>query len=317
MSQQDLYIGFPKLGVEVERFPSRISCFIFRSAIKVLKTDGCIMRRFIKLEALAALGLVAIVGCKEDKVPTEEPQAEEPVEQPAETEDKGATESKPAHSSAIPGTENQLLHDQDVPEVSFEIAAPADDTVLESGDRVEVSFDVTNYRTGKEIGQHVHLIVDNNPYIAHYDASTPVVLEGLEPGTHTLRAFPARHYHLSLKEGDVFKTVNFHVKEKTADYGFDRTKPYLTYSRPKGTYDQEAAKSLLLDFYVQNVEIGKDAKVVYGVNGEETELTEWKPVLLPPLEAGEHTITLKLVDMDGKPIENGGFNNTTRTITVK
>jgi hypothetical protein len=277
------------------------------------------MRRFIRLESLVVLALAASVGCKEDKQPTEEPQPEA-VEAPADDEKAekapGASDMKP-HSSAIPGTENQLMHDQNVPEVVLAITAPADDAVLESGEKVEVTFDVTNYRTGKEIGQHLHVIVDNNPYIAHYDSTTPVVLENLEPGTHTLRVFPARHYHLSLKEGDVFKTVNFHVKEKTADYGFDRTKPYVTYSRPKGTYDQDAAKSLLLDFYVQNAELGKDAKVVYSVNGEATELTEWKPILLPPLPAGEHEINLKLVDMEGNLIENGGFNNTTRKITVK
>lgn len=276
------------------------------------------MKRFIRIELLVALALVAAVGCKEDKQPKEEPSAEE-VEAPADKDEaeEGAADSQAPHSSAIPGTENQLLHDQDVPEVSLAITAPEDGAVLESGEKVEVSFDVGNYRTGTEIGQHVHLIVDNNPYIAHYDATTPVVLENLEPGTHTLRAFPARHYHLSLKEGDVFKTTTFHVEEKSDDYTFDREKPYVTYSRPKGTYGQDAAKSLLLDFYVQNVELGTDAKVVYGVNGEETELTEWKPVLLPPLEAGEHEITLKLVDMEGNLIENGGFNNTTRTITVK
>lgn len=278
------------------------------------------MLRFNHVPILAGLVLVFAVGCK-DQQPKEEPKAEEAeaveeVEAPAEKAE-GASDSQPAHSSSIPGTENQLLHDQDVPEVAMAITAPKDGEVLESGESVEVSFDVTNYRTGKEIGQHVHLIVDNNPYIAHYDASTPVVLENLAPGTHTLRAFPARHYHLSLKEGEVFKTLTFHVKEKSADYSFDRTKPYITYSRPKGSYGEEAAKSLLLDFYVQNVELGKDAKVIYGVNGETTELTEWKPVLLPPLEPGEHEITLKLVDMDGKPMVNGGFNDTTRKITVK
>lgn len=231
----------------------------------------------------------------------------------------GAAHKAPApHSSAVPGTENQLMWDQDVPDVRMEVTSPQQDEVLESGDQVSVTFDVTNYRTGEEIGQHVHVILDNNPYIAHYQADKPLVLEDVAPGTHTLRVFPARHYHLALKEGDVFKTVIFHVEEKSEAFAFDPQKPYLTYSRPKGTYSVEAAQELLLDFYVSNIELGDGARAVVTINdGEPMELTEWKPVLLAPLGAGEHQINLKLVDADGNLIENGGFNNTTRTITVK
>ena len=262
---------------------------------------------------------VGAAGCekKDDTEPTEEAVAEPAEEKTkAEEPEPGAKEVQKPHSSAIPGTENQLEWDQDVPEVSLEITGPSEGEVIESGDKVETTYEVTNYRTGKRIGQHIHVIVDNEPYIAHYNADEPLVLEDLEPGTHTLRVFPARHYHLSLKKGDVFQTRIFHVGEKSQDFAFDPEKPYVTYSRPKGTYDTEAAKELLLDFYLSNVELGEDAKVVYGVDGKETELTEWKPVLLPALEPGKHTITLKLVDSEGNVIENGGYNDTTRTITV-
>ena len=282
------------------------------------------LHRHLRPAALLALGLAAgmTAGCSSSPEPVEQPMPTENPD-PAKTEKKvpaheqpGAA-SKPAHSSAIPGTENQLQVDQSIPGVTFSLASPTDDQVLPSGENVEVSFDLQNYRANKEIGQHVHVILDNNPYIAHYDPSEPLILENVSPGTHVLRAFPARHYHLSLKEGEVFDTVVFHVEEKTEDFAFDPTKPYATYSRPKGTYSQEAAQELLLDFYVTNATLGQDAKIIYGVDGQETELTEWKPVLLPPLAPGEHTITLKLVDMQGNLIENGGFNNTTRTITVE
>ena len=277
-------------------------------------------RRIISFVALALTLTLPACEEKEDKKPTEQKATAEPKEDEQKEEEKpeatGPSPKEP-HSSSIAGTENQLLHDDDIPGASMTVAAPKDGATLYSGKKVEVKLDVKNYRTGEEIGQHVHVILDNNPYIAHYNADEPLVLEDVKPGTHTIRAFPARHYHLSLKKGDVFDTVTFHVKEKSKDFGFDPSKPYVTYSRPKGTYSQEAAKDLLLDFYVQNVELGEDAKVVYGVDGEENELTEWKPVLLEPLEPGEHEITLKLVDGDGKVIKNGGYNNTTRTITVE
>ena len=271
----------------------------------------------------ALIGLILsglLVACKDDKVPTEKPTPDEPtVEDPAkeETAEQGQAAKPVSHTSAIPGTPNQLLVDQQIPQIDFTMTSPKNDETLASGEKVEVSFDLKNYRTGHEIGQHIHIILDNEPYAAHYDATKPYVLENVAEGTHTIRAFPARHYHLALKEGDVFEVATFHVGKKSEDFKFDASKPYVTYSRPKGSYDAEAAKNLLLDFYVQNVELGADAKVVYGVDGKETELTEWKPVLLDPLGPGEHTITLKLVDGGGKVIENGGYNNTTRTITVK
>lgn len=275
--------------------------------------------RFRLAAVVAVVLAVMATGCekKKDTEPKEEAVAK-PADQKAEEKapETGADKEKPAHSSAIPGTMNQMLVDEEIPEVSLDLVTPKADEVLESGAEVPVTFDLKNYRTGKTIGQHVHVIVDNEPYIAHYNAGEPLVLKDLKPGTHTLRVFPARHYHLSLKKGDVFKTRIFHVKEKSKDFSFDPDKPYVTYSRPKGTYDTEAAKELLLDFYVSNVDLGKDAKVVYSVDGKATELTDWKPVLLDPLEPGDHEINLKLVDMDGKLIENGGYNDTTRTITV-
>lgn len=269
----------------------------------------------IRPATVVLVAAALLVGCKDDETPKEKPTTEEPVKE--EPKEEPAAKPAPAHSSSIPGTENQLMVDQQIPQVDFTMSAPKDGETLESGEKVEVKFDVKNYRTGKEIGQHVHIILDNEPYKAHYEAGEPFVFEGISEGTHTIRAFPARHYHLSLKEGDVFEVATFHVKKKSEDFSFDPSKPYVTYSRPKGTYSVESAKNLLLDFYVQNVELGEEAKVVYGVNGEEKELTEWKPVLLEPLSPGEHEITLKLVDAEGNVIENGGYNDTTRKITVK
>jgi hypothetical protein len=276
------------------------------------------MSNQVRLAAVLAIALsLVVIGCesKQDTPPTEEAVAES-AEQTPEPEEPAATAKQKPHSSAIPGTENQLEWDQDVPQVTLGITSPSEGEVVESGAEVTTTYEVTNYRTGKEIGQHIHVIVDNEPYIAHYDANKPLVLKDLKPGTHTLRVFPARHYHLSLKKGNVFQTRIFHVGEKSKDFAFDAEKPYITYSRPKGSYGLEAAKALLLDFYVSNIELGDDAKVVYGVDGKETELSEWKPVLLPALQPGEHEITLKLVDGEGNMIENAGYNNTTRTITV-
>jgi len=284
------------------------------------------MKSRIRLAWMAGLILaLGSVACdkqqRKDQAEAEQPEdrAQKKAEQDGDRHEKdkqqGADEPKP-HSSSIPGTQNQLTWDQDVPEVDFSITNPQDGATVEEGS-LEVEFDLQNYRIGHQIGQHVHFILDNQPYRAHYTDGEPIVFEDLEPGTHTLRAFPSRHYHLSLKKNRPFDTVVFHVGEESDTFDFDPDAPYLTYSRPKGTYSAEAAKELLLDFYVSNVELGDEAKAVYSVDGEKRgELTEWKPTLLS-LEPGEHEVNLKLVDGDGELIENGGYNDTTRTITVE
>ena len=275
---------------------------------------------------VGCLGLLGLASCKkqggskDEKAESQSPDKEKQKKKQQEDDSSksGASNDGSPHSSGIPGTMNQLNHDEDIPEVDFEITAPSNGTTLSSGEKVEVEFKLDGYRIGKTIGQHVHFILDNKPYSAHYDADNPEVFENLEPGTHTLRAFPSRHYHLSLKQGKAFDTVVFHVEEKSEDFNFDPEKPYITYSRPKGTYSKEAAESMLLDFYVSNVELGSDAKVVYSIDGDKKgTLTEWKPVLLEDLSPGEHEINLKLVDSDGNVIENGGYNDTTRTIQIE
>lgn len=296
------------------------------------------MRPTIRTTFVLLVSLSLVVACqrRDDPEPVEQPGDEQVEDERAEKADDGDRKAKKegdhkkdkkkkkkkdkqiAKSSEIPGTENQIEWDDDVPEVDFELTAPEEGQVLETGDEVAIEFDLSGYRIGKEIGQHIHVIIDNEPYIAHYEDGEAVVVEDLEPGTHTIRAFPSRHYHLSLKEEGAYDAVTFHVEEESEEFDFDPDEPYITYSRPKGTYSKEGAEELLLDFYVSNVELGDDARVVYEVDGEEQdELEEWEPILMPPLEPGEHDVRLRLVDGDGELIENGGYNDTIRTITVE
>lgn len=276
----------------------------------------------LALSLIVSFALFGLTACEreqqeaEPEEPSEKAEKQKKEQTDQESDKEGAVESKP-NSSAIPGTLNQLEWDQEIPEVEFSITSPEDGETLDSGEKVEVEFDLEGYRIGPTIGQHVHFVLDNKPYKAHYEAGEPVVFEGLEPGTHTIRAFPSRHYHLSLKKDEPIDTVVFHVEEESEEFEFDPDEPFVTYSRPKGTYSKEAADGILLDFYVSNTELGDDTRVVYSIDGEkEGELKKWAPKLISP-GPGEHEINVKLVDGSGEVIENGGYNDTTRTITVE
>ncbi len=165
-------------------------------------------------------------------------------------------------------------------------------------------------------GQHIHVIIDDKPYMAMY---TPegFSVGALSEGVHTLRAFPSRSWHESIKAPHAFVAHTFYVKTKTGDIVHDPIAPLLTYSRPKGEYKGADAARILLDFYVSNCELGPDKfKVIATIDGALTDtLTQWVPYFIEGMPKGEHTIHLRLIGPDGKPVA-GPFNDVERKITV-
>jgi len=100
----------------------------------------------------------------------------------------------------------------------------------------------------------------------------------------------------------------------------DTTKPLLTYSRPKGEYKGADADPVMIDFWLMNAKLqgeGGDYRVRYSVDGGETKfLDKWEPIWLSGWINGKHSVKLELVDKDGNVVDNGGYNSTTRDITI-
>lgn len=198
---------------------------------------------------------------------------------------------------------------------SLTISSPKEGEVLPTGD-VSVTFDLKHYEVAPS-AQHVHLILDNEPYQPVYDASKPFVLKNVAPGSHTLRAFPSRAWHESIKNPEAFAFVNFAVTKADNARSIDPSAPLLTYSRPKGTYEGPAADRILMDFWLRNAELSPTGyKVRYTLDGASTVLTEWLPVHFDNLASGKHTLKLELLDPAGKVVP-GAYNTTTREFTVK
>ena len=206
--------------------------------------------------------------------------------------------------------------------------------VLEESD-VAVIVDVWNYELGiqtdtpraKEIansakGQHAHIILDNDPYFANYEAGVPFNIGTLDEGPHTLVVFPSRSYHESVKSAGSVDIVNFYVGKEEGEFMVDESKPAIIYSRPKGKYEGHGAKKIMLDFYLINAELGDEYKAKYTIRKNEADaeeytitMTEWTPAFVTGLTSGEYIITLQLLDSDGNLVD-GSFNNTQRSITV-
>ena len=100
----------------------------------------------------------------------------------------------------------------------------------------------------------------------------------------------------------------------------DRTKPLLTYSRPKGEYKGEDADPVMIDFWLSNGKLvgdGGDYRVRYSVDGGDPKMIEkWAPIWLSGWTSGKHRVMLELVDKSGNVVDNGGYNSTTREITI-
>jgi hypothetical protein len=173
-------------------------------------------------------------------------------------------------------------------------------------------------------GNHVHVIVDNEPYIAVRDVQKPIDLRALvqkelghelSEGTHLLRVFPSRGHHESVKELGNFAAVVFHFKKKSPDFAFDAKAPLLTYSRPKGCV--VLGQRMLVDFYLANAKLSAtDARVRLTVDDALIgEITSWQPHHVENLPEGEHVVRLTLTDASGSPLA-GAYNDTTRTIRI-
>jgi len=147
-------------------------------------------------------------------------------------------------------------------------------------------------------GQHIHLIIDNEPYAAKYESS---FAHDISDGEHYLLAFLSRSYHESIKTDGAHIAEKIMVKDGSIVDREPITDPMLFYSRPKGTYvGEKETKHMMLDFYVINAEIGKDYDVRMTINDQvKMVLDEWKPYFLEGLGMGNNSITLSLLAKDG------------------
>ena len=266
--------------------------------------------------------------------------------------------------------------EQDEAKPTLKIVEPkADATVASSTVKIklELSGDLKGYKPMMDetthTGNHIHVILDNQPYEAYYNLDQEFELRNVADGDHTLRVFPSRPWHESFKNEGAFSMVKFKVKNGGGDNAkptttnagntmananantaakptpegkdmpgtkageVDPKKPLLTYSRPKGEYKGDDTNAVMIDFWLSNAVLKGDDRtpndgvtdrvccgpyrVRYIVDGGEPGFIDhWDPIWISGFTAGKHTIKLELIDKDGNVVDNGGYNSTTREITI-
>src|SRR6185436_18479436 len=328
----------------------------------VVTESGGVMRISIRFASFSLLlGLIVFIAACEPVDQNKNATATSSVTPPGEQ--KLAQTPRPA-------TIEQAMKDrgeQDQAKPALRVVSPANNATINGSTvevKLELSGDLKGYMPHKDPatqkGNHIHVILDNQPYEAYYELGQPFELRNVSEGKHTLRVFPSRPWHESFKNDGAFQMVEFTVKggsdatkptttnsgdkmanpanksdgagasptparegkDFTASQGgnVDRAKPLLTYSRPKGEYKGADADPVMIDFWLMNAKLqgdGGEYRVRYSVDGGEAKfLDKWEPIWLSGWISGKHSVKLELVDKDGNVVDNGGYNSTTREITI-
>lgn len=229
--------------------------------------------------------------------------------------------------------------------IALTIAIPKDGQVV-GGNPVWLQLRIDGYALGaassqfdrsseiavSNMGQTVHVVVDNQPYFpVNEPAIDPFDEEGfyynmsykfeipynLKPGEHTIRAFPARSFGESLKGDRAFHAINFYVGSEKNNPGMDLSQPYITYNEPSSQMHLVENQPILLDFLVSNTELSSDGyKVRVTIDGKlNRTITSWQPYYIYGLKRGKHTVRLELLDETNTPVP-GLFNDVQQSFTV-
>ena len=291
------------------------------------------MQRFINLFSL--LTFLFIVGCtgSAEKSAEKEEKKEKKVEKQyndlLSNLENEASGTKAAASNAKTMERNGIkltpVEDSpDFPKAKLTLKSPNRKTIQPGV--TNVIFDVENYELGNQTqdaedklcansakGQHIHWILNNEPYTAHY---TEAFEKEFKDGHYVALAFLSRSYHESLKHKEAYQLTQFTVGQGRP-FAQDLSKEHLFYSRPKGTYIGERnIEKVMLDFYLVNADLAPNSyRVRATINGTTFVLTDWVPYMMEGLGEGEHTVKLELLDKDGRFVP-GPYNSVTRKFTL-
>ena len=176
----------------------------------------------------------------------------------------------------------------------------------ELGVQTETEYDY--HLANSDKGQHIHFIINNEPYSAHYSENFS---KKMESENNIILAFLSRSHHESVKN------QNAYILTQISDEPIDLNNEFLFYSRPKGTYRGKDTKKVLLDFYLINTDISPNGnKVRVTIDDSIFIIDEWVPYYIEGLSNGETQIKLELINSDGNLIDVP-FNPSIKTVNIE
>ncbi len=222
-------------------------------------------------------------------------------------------------------------------DATLELESPANGAILQP-ESDTFQFKIKNYTLGAQTpdaskvmcansskGQHIHFILDNEPYVASYDST---IITTMKPGHHVLLAFLSRSYHESIKHKKAYVLRELNSLDAEGKMPFtpaqpefgdiDADAPHMFYSRPKGEYiGPQETKRVMLDFYLVNCLLSPTGyKVRATINGTQFTFTKWAPYIIEGLPLGTTKIKLELLDERGN-LAPSPYNGVERVITLR
>jgi hypothetical protein len=210
---------------------------------------------------------------------------------------------------AAPKVISQLRQIASSYQPKVKIVSPKDSETLKDT-TVEVRFKVEGLPIFKDsdlgLGSHLNVTVDDRPYREVYDLESPLILENLSPGTHTIRALANTAWNESFVNSNAYAQTTFHVLTKNEENIPRNDRYIITYNSPAEDY---SANPLLLDFQVSqpqkpSIDVKKSAKIRATIDNESFIFEYPQPIYLQGLKPGKKVIKLEILDDKGQPIED-------------
>ena len=174
--------------------------------------------------ALACAALVLAAACSQSQNDNAHTTATTNVSPPAASPTPAAQSLSPVERPQKIKDQMAQRGEQDAAAPTVRIVEPREGATVNV--RLALSGDLKGYQPHKNpdgTGNHIHVILDNEPYEAYYELDQPFELRNVTEGTHTLRVFASRPWHESYKNEGSFQMVTFTVRG-----GGDASKPTTT-----------------------------------------------------------------------------------------
>lgn len=240
---------------------------------------------------------------------------------------EGQTETTDSLQTA-PMSIEPVTNSPDFPNASLAIESITAKPKGDDSAEVTIKYKVNNYElkgqthdahgkgcANSDDGQHIHFILNNQPYVALYKPENTFTVPISQP--QYLMSFLSRSYHESVKAPKAGILAYFEIQKDGSVKELPLpTDPMIFYSRPKGEYSGKDVEKVLLDFYVYNTTLGKNTLVKATVNDTSFVVSDWKAFFIENAPLGDLNISLQLTDTAGNPIQ-GDNTSISRTVQLK
>lgn len=152
-----------------------------------------------------------------------------------------------------------------------------------------------------ELGPHLTVLLDDQPYADVYDAKQSITFTDLKAGTHRVQVLASTPWNESLKTPGAFDQLSFNVFAPTQANRTAVDQPSLVYGQPQGAY---GAEPILLDYILTPplAQTQANMQVQVTVNGNSFVAEEQPPIYLKGFKSGINWVKVEVLGSNGGAI---------------